>query len=336
MPEPTLLIKGALKIPADAGDISPISYIVEWLKKHMPEFGGRGAAMADRVLIVQSETGSGKSTVLPVYVFRIMRSENTPRGRKYVGPSVLCTQPRVLTAIDLARRQVGSAPHYPDMKLGETVGFQTGPFSEKPPSGLLFATIGILAAQLRTMEDADIMARYRFIIIDEAHERSREADATLLRLKNFYTRNVGNEKLPFLILASATIELSKYAAFFGVGPGNTVHVVGRSYPITPHWPDQGTNNYPRDSALRAIEIHESEIEDPPDKADILIFVPGEAEIMGVKQVLEEKNLAYMKSDDGIAPFLVLAINREAILEESKEFQLVSEKVGSLQIGRAHV
>ena len=327
MPEPTLLIKGSLKVPADAGDVSPISYIVGWLKQHMPEFGGRGATMSDRILVVQSETGSGKSTVLPVYVFRILRSE-TARGR-YVGPSVLCTQPRVLTAMDLAQRQVGGAPHYPDMKLGDTVGYQTGPFSEKPASGLIFATIGVLAAQLRTMEDADIMARYRFIIVDEAHERSREADATLLRLKNFYVRNSGNEKLPFLILASATINLSKYTAFFGVGGENTVHVEGRSYPIVTHWPEQGTNNYPKDSALKAIEIHEKAHSDPADKADILIFVPGNAEIEAVREILERKNTEYANNADGPPPFLVLAINREAIEEKSPEYRLISEKIDNL-------
>ena len=300
----------------------------------MPEFGGKGATMADRVLIVQSETGSGKSTVLPVHVFRILRSEVAPRGQRYVGPSVLCTQPRVLTAIDLASRQVGGSAHYPDMRLGETVGYQTGPFSEKPAAGLIFATIGVLAAQLKTMEDAEIMSRYRFIIVDEAHERSKEADVTLLRLKNFFMRNLGNDKLPFLILASATIELAKYSSFFNVGKENTVHVVGRSYRIEDHWPDRGTNNYPRDCALKAISIHEEKSDDPPDRGDVLIFVPGNSEIESAREVLEQKNAVYSSTDHGPPPFLILAINREAIEEKSPEYKLISEKSSNLpKVGR---
>jgi hypothetical protein len=113
MAVPTLLVPGSLKVPEGAGAIAPVDYIVNWLKTRMSEFGGHGAELKDRVLIVKSETGSGKSTVLPVYVFRILRSEKTHRGLRYSGPNVLCTQPRILTAIDLARRQVGGSKHYP-------------------------------------------------------------------------------------------------------------------------------------------------------------------------------------------------------------------------------
>src|SRR5690348_12329754 len=100
MSVPTLLVPGSLKVP-DEPKVTPIDYIVNWVKTRMPEFGGRGGALADRILIVQSETGSGKSTVMPVYLFRILRDKDTHRGQKYIGPTVLCTQPRVLTARDL-------------------------------------------------------------------------------------------------------------------------------------------------------------------------------------------------------------------------------------------
>ena len=54
---------------------------------------------------------------------------------------MLCTQPRVLTAITLSTRDI---PEYnKDMVLGETIGFQTGPTTEKPMAGLVFATIGV-------------------------------------------------------------------------------------------------------------------------------------------------------------------------------------------------
>lgn len=338
MPEPTLLTKGSLKIPADAENVTPISYIVAWIKKRMPEFGGRSAKIADRVLIVQSETGSGKSTVLPVHVFRILRSENTPRKQKYRGPSVLCTQPRVITAMDLAERQVGGAPHYPDMVLGQTVGYQTGPFSEKPPAGLLFATIGVLSVQLRTMQDSEIMDMYRFIIIDEAHERPKEADLTMMKLKYFMMRNEGSPRLPFLILASATINLTTFSDFFGVGKENTVHVVGRSYEITKHWPDRGTNNYPLEAARLAVMIHEEdektkkdskdskedekkELKDSRVLKDILIFMPGNEEIKSTREALEEKNAELVKA--GIPPMLILTINRGAVEEKNAEFRLVT-------------
>jgi small subunit ribosomal protein S24e len=88
-------------------------------------------------------------------------------------------------------------------------------------------------------EDADIMGRYRFILIDEAHERALDSDMTLMLLRNFYQRNAGNKQLPFLLLTSATFATRRYAEYFGVGAENIVEVIGRAYPIETHWPAQG-------------------------------------------------------------------------------------------------
>lgn len=199
------------------------------------------------------------------------------------------------------------------MILGKTVGFQTGPVTNAPPSGLLFATVEILAIQLRLSTDAEIMSRYRIILLDEAHERSLAADMTLALLRNFYARNEGNENLPFLLLTSATFDEKRYAAFFGLGPANTVVVTGRSHGITTHWPSQGTNNYPAESAAVALRINE-ENDDPPTKADILIFVPGAAES---KEVVAALKSAVVKR-----PFLVLVVNREVVAEQMRDYALL--------------
>jgi hypothetical protein len=294
----------------------------------MPEFGGRSASLADRILVVRAETGSGKSTTLPVAVFRILRSESTPAGRRYRGPGVICTQPRVLTAIALAT-DVSSRPWNPDMVLGETVGFQTGPVSNKPPAGLVYATAGVLAVQLRNQEDADIMGRYRFILIDEAHERALDSDMTLMLLRNFYQRNAGNKQLPFLLLTSATFATRRYAEYFGVGAENIVEVIGRAYPIETHWPAQGTNNYPAEAAAVALRIHEEHPDDRPEQADILIFMPGGPESTAVAKALARPGAA--SSNEASAsparrrPFLVLTINREVIVSQAGDYPLVFEK-----------
>ena len=313
-PLPTLLVPGSLKVPAGVPESTiPVQYIVDWVKQHSPDSGDK-ARLGDRILVVKSMTGSGKSTVLPVELFRILRGKETPRRQPYRGKSVLCTQPRVLTAITLSTRDI---PEYnKDMVVDETIGFKTGPISGTLSRGLLFATIGVLQAQLRTMEDDAIMALYRFIIVDEAHERSKETDITLMRLKNFYVRNEGNRNLPFLILASATIDVDKYAAYFGVTSANTVVVVGRTYPIAEHFPSKGTNDDVKEAAAVAISIHESGVNDPPDKADIMIFLPGASETKDVVQALE----TYSKTSE--RPFIVLPISREAIVDRTREYRQV--------------
>jgi hypothetical protein len=311
MSKPTLLVAGNLKRP-NLPDVIPVDYITQWVVSHNPDVGDR-ARPQDRILIVMSQTGSGKSTILPVALFRLLRSKDTPLGRKYLGKDVLCTQPRVATAVALATQDI---PKYnPDMIIKKTIGYQTGPATEKPEHGLIFATVGVLTQQLRTMEDSAIMARYKFIIVDEAHERSKDVDVTLMRLKMFYMRNEGNPKLPFLLLASATIDVGRYAAFFGLGNDNTVIIEGRTFPITDHFPEKGTNDFVKEAADVAIQIHEAS-DDPPEKADILIFAPGEAEIKDIVKTLRDY------SEKSAKPFLVLIITREAVIEDTREYQQV--------------
>lgn len=319
MPLPTLLVPGSLISPKR--DEAPVEYIVSWIRQRMPDFGHKKAEMADRLLLIQSKTGSGKSTELPVQIFRIFRDKNTPRKIRYTGASVLCTQPRVLTAVDLARRQV--PVHHPDMILNETLGYQTGPYSERPMSGLIYATIGVLSAQLQVLEDAEIMDKYKVIIIDEVHERSKEADITLVKLKNFYLRNVGNPKLPFLVLASATMDLNTYMKFFKVGAENVVIVEGRAFPINDNFPEHGSNDYLQDAASIALKIHESK-DDEVGKGDILIFVPGNAEAKAVSKILE-------KPSDKMPPYLVLIINRETIVDDMPEYKYLTDKFDDLPL-----
>ena len=334
MGKPTLLIAGSLV--GVAGEehprAIPIDYIIQWIKSRMPEFGGGAPrGLADRTLIVRSETGSGKSTVLPAHILRLLRSEKTAKAIKLSGPGVICTQPRILTAQTLARDQGADTENYPDLVLGVTVGYQTGPVNEKPSSGLIYATTGIVLAQMRMMSDADIISHYRFIIVDEAHERSLDLDALLMRLKTFLRRNIGNPRLPFVILASATLPVEKYSQYFGLGPENTVMVTGRSYEIEQFFPKVGANSYPQEAVRTALEIHTSNPDDDPTEADLLIFMPGKREIETVVELLTEANWAYKQPGSRVGPYLLLAISREEILAQSRDYRLIKKAPGDLRV-----
>lgn len=323
---PTLLVPGSLRLGDGSqppGDGTPVEFITRWLKRRMPEFGGHDATLANRVLIIQAETGSGKSTTLPVAVFRILRDEKTPAGQRYNGPSVICTQPRVLTAIALAT-DVTSRTWNLDLSLGVNVGFQTGPVANRPPAGLVYATAGVLATQLQHQTDAEIMDMYRFILVDEAHERSLDCDLTLMQLRNFYHRNEGNERLPFLLMLSATFDTGRYADYFGLGAANIMTVQGRTYGVTTHWPAAGTNNYPAEAAAVALRIHAEHPDDPPERADILIFMPGGSESTVVVEALQEAAARASRDADAASPgpYLVLTVNREVVVSQTGDFPLI--------------
>lgn len=315
---PTLLDPNKLVVPeALAGRKSGIAVLTEWVKKRMPEFGGRGGALADRIIVVKAMTASGKSTIMPVHLFRILRSE-TDAKRPYRGPSVACTQPRVLTAVKLAR-DVGGG-WFPDLAQGVTVGYQTGPLTEKPPAGLLYLTIGVLSAQLKAMPDAEFMGRYRFIVLDEVHERSAESDLTLLRLKNFFLRNAGDERLPFLVLTSATFEPAQYLEYFGLpaAGGNLIVVEGRQHPIREHFPSTGTNDYVAEAARVVLDIHRTG-HDAAGRGDVIVFMPGEAEKKDLVALLEKRGDRAENSN----PLRLLTLDRNAVLRESADYRLVA-------------
>lgn len=346
---PTLLVRGSLRgVPAERRNEVPVEYIAGWVAARMrlpPPLGLR-----DRVLVVRSETGSGKSTALPARLFGLLH-----RGRgAYAGPSVLCTQPRVLTAATLAR-DLAAEPAYPDLSMGgpeaarlgkgqaRSVGFRTGPLSEGAARGLVFATIGVLLEQLRWKADDAIMNAYRIIVIDEAHERSLETDLTLLLLKAFLLRNLGDPRLPFLLLASATIEPQRYARFFGVpGEGddrNVVEVVGRGYPIAEHYLAAPAPDYVAAAAQLVARLHAENPADLPGRGDILVFLPGAAEIRALE---EELTAAFVETEQegsdesdagptGAAGVLLLRLDREIVQRQGLTFRLLQERPDRLRL-----
>lgn len=329
MPLPTLLEPGKLKRPAGVPpETAPLDYILDWVRRRLPQNGAQGGALADRILVVKARTGSGKSTALPAALFRLLRAPTEPAGRQWRGRGVVCTQPRVLTAVELARGVGTGEPPYADLRQGVTVGYQTGPLKERPPAGLVYATIGVLVAQLRAEGDDGLLRRHQFIVFDEAHERSHESDVALLLLRDFYRRNEGDPRLPFLLLASATFKPRRYAAYFGVPAANVVVVEGWAFPREVHWPRVGANDYVAAAAAQVLEIHRRGAADPPGRGDVIVFLPGEAEAAAARAALAA---ALRDLPAEAAPYLLLTLNREAVVRGSADYRLLAAAPAALPL-----
>ncbi|CAI2186557.1 17134_t:CDS:1, partial [Funneliformis geosporum] len=307
-------------------------YILKWIRSQSGVKNTNIKSALARILIVRAKTGSEKSTILPVemhkYLNRFIPANVEIKKRDFKKDDIICTQPRVLTTIFLAK-DVSSSGYYKDMVLEKTVGYQTEPNSRKPIHGLLYATVGILVAHMQMSTDAEIIEKYRIIIIDEAHERSLESDFLLMLLKNFYEHNRLIVNLPFLILTSVTFDIQRYAKYFGVGPSNYLDIMGRAYDIETHWPRNGFNNYIMGAVEQIIEIHQNNLDDLPAKADILVFTPGAGEAMAICQELVKK-LAQLEK-----PFLLLTLNREIVAAQRREYHLVFAKPKSLPLVNGH-
>ncbi|MGI9517307.1 MAG: ATP-dependent RNA helicase HrpA [Pirellulaceae bacterium] len=229
-----------------------------------------------QVVVISGETGSGKSTQLPLICMQLGLG---------VGGFVGHTQPRRIAARGVASRiaeSVGS-------RLGETVGYKIR-FGDQTSPGTLVKvmTDGILLAE--TASDRFLNA-YEAIIIDEAHERSLNIDFLLCYIKRLLPQRPDLK----LLITSATIDTGKFAEHFTIDSGQPVpviHVEGRTYPVDleyrPVGIDQDGNEVDEDLESATI----SAIMDlaARDRGDMLVFLPTEQSIRSLAKKLRSRSL----------------------------------------------
>lgn len=253
----------------------PLDYIMKWFDTRIADRPGGNPKQAsqgpeDMILVVESKTGSGKSTALPPEFFHLYFE----RQKK----NIAVTQPRVLTAVEIpsqqippfhtkeALKQAGYANRTP-LKLGENIGFQTGVIAKRPVKGLVYMTIGVLMQQFCIMSDEDICNKYGLIVIDEAHERSLGLDLTLYMIKGFSKRVAKFKERPFVIIMSATLDVKKFIDYMldevdaKIRYNNIFSVAGLSYPIQENFLKVSASNYVEEAARIAFQIHRNNPQD---------------------------------------------------------------------------
>ncbi|XP_057980830.1 DExH-box ATP-dependent RNA helicase DExH3 [Malania oleifera] len=176
------------------------------------------AIAQNQVIVISGETGCGKTTQLPQY---IMESEiESGRGAFC---SIICTQPRRISAMTVAER-VSTERGEP---LGESVGFKVRLEGMKGKNThLLFCTSGILLRRLLSDRNLDGITH---VFVDEIHERGMNEDFLLIVLKNLLPRRRDLR----LILMSATLNAELFSNFYGGAP--KIHIPGFTYPVRAHF-----------------------------------------------------------------------------------------------------
>ncbi len=322
---PTLLQKGHLtpskESDEDLSNYIPIEYIMTFIRERVKKTG-----IANRTLVIRSDTASGKTTVLPPYIFKNFFKSGEG--------NIIITQPKILLAIKNAK-EVAKIPGNEFMKLGDTIGWQTGSSKMRAREGVIFMTVGVLTIVLKLYTDEEIMKMYRFIILDEVHELSIEMSQTLYLLKKFMTRNAENPNLPFVICASATLDIDLYLRYFNLTRDNAIIVEGFAYPKTTHWLAENAQNYLDACYDRVREIcaAESELNEKKDLADILVFLPGIGEIKKLAGKLDQLNVEItagkMKcSRDHVMK--ILLIDSAAVASNSDDYLNLEYKASELR------
>jgi pre-mRNA-splicing factor ATP-dependent RNA helicase DHX16 len=246
-------------------------------RKSLPVYEHKEALLEsiaeNQIVIVQGETGCGKTTQIPQYLHEAgyTKTERKHGETKMVG----CTQPRRVAAMSVAARvsqEVGS-------KLGYTVGYSIR-FEDCTSEGTVikYMTDGML---LREILDDPTLSKYSVMIVDEAHERTLHTDILLTLLKDV-TRARSDFRL---IISSATLDEQKFLQFFNHPP--VFRIKGRLFHVQHRFMsnDQKTPIANMiDSCRRTVmQIHRT---DQP--GDILVFLPGQEEIEELQKDLEKE------------------------------------------------
>ncbi|VBB34185.1 unnamed protein product, partial [Acanthocheilonema viteae] len=224
-----------------------------------------------KVLLIAGDTGCGKSTQVPQYLL------DADYDR------IVCTQPRRIAAIALARRVAYETLNEYGSKIAYQIRFEK---TRTTRTRLLFVTEGLLLRQLQSDPELN---QYNVIILDEIHERNLSGDFLLGLLRNLVRRRDDLK----LILMSATINLELFQSYFGDSP--VIKVAGRLYPIELRYmPIKEHNQYESEKKkakidpapyLNILQMIDAKV-DSNERGDVLIFLNGVSEISTVAEALK--------------------------------------------------
>lgn len=274
------------------------------------------AILANDVVIISGETGSGKTTQVPQFLYEAgFGSPNIVKGMIGV------TQPRRVAAVAMGQR-VAQELNVKQGKKGE-VGHQIRHDASTVGKNtrIKFMTDGIL---LREIQDDLLLRQYSAIVLDEAHERNLNTDVLIgmlsraLPLRNKLAERqvmelerkriregtgavagdddaedgalavLGTDRiLPLkLIIMSATLRVEDFTnnRHLFASPPPVITVSARQHPVSVHFARRTEmNDYVGEAYAKTVSIHRKLPE-----GGVLVFLTGQQEIEDLVARLRKK------------------------------------------------
>jgi ATP-dependent helicase HrpB len=226
----------------------------------------RAALKTHRVVILTAPPGAGKSTLVPLELLR----EPWLAGAGSVNSGIVMLQPRRLAARAVASRMASQLGE----PVGKTVGYQVRlERKTSQDTRLEVVTEGILTRRLQSDPTLEAVG---LVIFDEFHERSLHADTALALIRE--VQSALRDDLRVLVM-SATLDAEHLSRVLGDAP--VISSAGRAFPVEIKY----TSRDPEDAIRAVVSTVRRVLED--HAGDVLVFLPGAAEINRVERMLDD-------------------------------------------------
>lgn len=213
-----------------------------------------------QVLVVQGETGSGKTTQIPQYLYEA--------GYCKDGKKIGCTQPRRVAAMSVAKRVSDEMGFRLGYEVGYSIRFED---CTSDKTILKYMTDGMLLREFLGEPD---LKSYSVIIIDEAHERTLHTDILFGLVKDIALFRPDLK----VIISSATLDAQKFQTYFDGAP--LFKIPGRRFPVSVYYTQSPEADYIDACIVTTLQIHVTQ-----PLGDILIFVTGQEEVEATAEAL---------------------------------------------------
>jgi len=221
-------------------------------------------------VVLQAPPGAGKSTIVPL----VLLDEPWAHGKRLV-----VREPRRLAARAVAQRMATTLGEPVGRTVGWRMRFDTRVSRD---TRIEVVTEGVLT---RMLQRDPALEGTALVVFDEFHERSLQADLGLALALDAQATIAPDLKL---LVMSATLDAEAIATW--IGASAPVTATGRSFPVETRFVGRGAPRLPSIAAERAesperLTAHAVERALGEAEGDMLVFLPGAAEIRRVEALL---------------------------------------------------
>ncbi|KAK6534695.1 putative ATP-dependent RNA helicase DHR1 [Arthrobotrys megalospora] len=229
------------------------------------------------VTILCGETGSGKTTQVPQFLFEAGYGDPNGDTPGMIG----VTQPRRVAAVTMAKRVAEELGEHSD-RVSYQIRFEGTAHAK---TAIKFMTDGVL---LRELGEDFALRKYSAIVIDEAHERSINTDiligalSRIVKLRLEMSEEDKSVKPLKLVIMSATLRVKDFTENERLfkAPPPVVVSEARQHKVTNRFSLRTRHDYLEEAYKKVCKVHRR-----LPKGGILVFLTGKQDIYTLMQKL---------------------------------------------------